>query len=740
MSFVTIGLLWGIPLVGIPIVLHLVMRQQPKHLQFPALRFIRQRQHANRRKLQLRHLLLLLLRCAAIALLALALARPSIKQTGLIDQEAPIAAALVFDTSPRMDYQHENKTRLQAAQEIAETLLKELPPGSELGVVDSGNVLPAFSSDLGGAKQRIGRLQTSPAAQPLLSVIEQACQMLAESEKQRKEIFVFTDLARSSWSSEQGGQLKARLEKLKDFGIYLIDIGVEEPQNFGLEELKLTPGEVISRNSPLRIEAKLSRVGPAAERTVGLFLLDKSGKPVQRDQQTQFFTPQARGLVEFQLGGLEPGTHQGYVKIIGEDALAVDDTRYFSVEVRAPWKVLLVAEAPAGRYAYNLDQALAPEAFVKSGEARFDNQVVSFSQLPQQNLDDFSAVCLLDPPPLADESWQKLREFAEKGGGVGIFLGRHAQSAEAFNTPGALELLAGPLVRVWEHQDESLAPRNSEHPVLAKFQRISTSVPWSAFPVFQFWQLGPPPEKSAGAATIIAFRNGKPALVERGVGRGRVVTMTTPASELASDKRAWNQLATGFEPWPFMMLENELVLYLARRGDARLGYDAGELATVSLPPDRKESVFALTTPRGEHIPQAVDAKQNSVGISATNDLGNYRLEAGGETGIRRGFSVNCRPDLTQLERTTEPELKSLFGDIEFRIAHTQEQIDRAVSVGRVGRELYPILILAVALVLIFEQLLSNLFYRNQAPRDSEKNVTEGFGPLDVPPVPMALAP
>ncbi len=740
MSFVTIGLLWGIPLVGIPIVLHLVMRQQPKQLEFPALRFIRIREHANRRKLQLRHLLLLLLRCAAIALFAVALARPSIKQTGLIDQEAPIAAALVFDTSPRMDYLHENKTRLQAAQEISAGLIKELPPNSELGVIDSGNTLPVFNNDIGGAKQRISRLQTTPAAQPLLSVIEQACQLLAESDKARKEVFVFTDLARSSWSGDRGAQLKLRLEKLKDFGIYLIDVGVEEPQNFGLEEVKLTPGEVISRNSPLRIEAKLNRVGPGAERTVGLFLLDKAGKPVQRDQQTQVFSPQAKGLVEFQLGGLEPGTHQGYLKIIGEDALPVDDTRYFSVEVRPAWKVLLVAQAPAARYAYILDQALAPEAFVKSGEARFENQIISFNQLEKQNLADYAAVCLLDPPSLPDQDWNKLREYAEKGGGVGIFLGRNAAPLESFNKPAALELLPGPLVRQWEHQEEFFAPKNNEHPVLAKFQRISTSVPWNAFPVYQFWQIGPPPEKSGGAETIIAYRNGKPALVERTIGKGRVVTMTTSASELASDKKAWNQLATGFEPWPFMMLENELMLYLARRGDDRLSYDAGELATVALPPDRKESVFSLTTPRGEHIPQAVESKQNSIGISGTNDVGNYRLEAGGDQGVHRGFSVNCRPDLTQLERTNEKELKSLFGDIDFRIAHSQEQIERAVSVGRVGKELYPFLILAVALALACEQLLSNLFYRNQAPREGEKTSLLQASPVDVPPVPMALTP
>ena len=79
MAFVNASLLFGTLLVGVPILLHLVMRQQPKQLIFPALRFIKMRRETNRRTLQLRHWLLLLLRCLAIAVLAAVLARPSVR-------------------------------------------------------------------------------------------------------------------------------------------------------------------------------------------------------------------------------------------------------------------------------------------------------------------------------------------------------------------------------------------------------------------------------------------------------------------------------------------------------------------------------------------------------------------------------------------------------------------------------------------------------------------------------------
>src|SRR5437867_1529612 len=101
--FLNPWLLLGAAAVAVPVVLHLIMRQQPQRLEFPALRFIRQREQSNKRRMRLRHLLLLLLRCLAICLLALALARPRISASHfLAGQEAPVAAALVFDTSPRL--------------------------------------------------------------------------------------------------------------------------------------------------------------------------------------------------------------------------------------------------------------------------------------------------------------------------------------------------------------------------------------------------------------------------------------------------------------------------------------------------------------------------------------------------------------------------------------------------------------------------------------------------------------
>ncbi len=180
----------GAWLAALPVLLHLLMRQKPRRFEFPALRFLHKRHDANRRQLRLRHLLLLLLRMALIVLAALALARPALHSTGAAwtSQKAPVAAILAFDTSKRMDYRHENHTRLEAAQPLANWLLGQLPPESEMAVVDGHTPGGALQVDTAAIRNRIERLETSPVARPVAQVVEEALRVAQTSRLERKEI------------------------------------------------------------------------------------------------------------------------------------------------------------------------------------------------------------------------------------------------------------------------------------------------------------------------------------------------------------------------------------------------------------------------------------------------------------------------------------------------------------------------------------------------------------------------
>ena len=128
-------------LAGIPVLLHLIMRQKPKTLPFPAFRFLVQNTAPNLRKLRLRHLLLLALRMLLVAAMVLALARPQLfSEASAFSSERPVAAVLVFDTSASMDYRSsDGVSRLDEAKKRGQELLDELPQGSRVAVLDSAD-------------------------------------------------------------------------------------------------------------------------------------------------------------------------------------------------------------------------------------------------------------------------------------------------------------------------------------------------------------------------------------------------------------------------------------------------------------------------------------------------------------------------------------------------------------------------------------------------------------------------
>jgi len=699
MSFVAPALLGGIALIALPIALHLIMRRRPQHLTFPAMRFLQQRAESNRRQLRLRHLLLLFLRCAVIALLAFALARPSLRGSGALGgRQAPVAAVMVVDTSPRMQYEHGNQTRLDAARGLANRLVAQLPADSEVAVLSSRSRSGSFAVNRSAARQQIERLQTSPIARPLVEVVDRGLDLVQENPQQGKEIYVFTDLSESAWKTDGAEQLRERLADHEDVAVYLIDVGVEAPRNVGLGDLHLS-GEQLTEGRPVQITTELIATMPEGQRNVELWLDDGEGTREKRGQQTVEWRDAEQTSITMTLGSLGVGTHQGYLRIVGEDGLKADDMRFFTIDVREPPSVLIAAGPET-------ETVFVREALNVAG---LRCETIAADAVTAQSLDDFDVVFLLDPPRLAESTWRSLAEFVEDGGGLAICLGRNA-TREAMNSEAAQRLLPGPLLR-HGHDARHLSPATLQHPLLAPFRPFTGQIPWSQFPVLTYWQF----ESLQGdARTVVAFANRQPAIVERSLGEGRVLTLTTPLSDPVNERgrQPWNVLPAGESPWPFVVLAGAVADYLAGGDRDRLNYEAGETAVLQIVPEQSGSMFLLVTPRGDALRQSIDPRRRSI-VVAADELGNYRIRAGGAVGgVRRGFSVNVPAAMTGLQRVSGVELDTLLGQGRYRIARSQEQLEERVTTGRVGVKLYPYIIVLLAVAMLLEHVLSNRFYRS----------------------------
>lgn len=722
MSFLAPALLGGLALVAIPIVLHLVMRREPQKLEFPALRFVRTRQSTNQHRLRLRHWLLLALRCAFLALLALALARPVLRGSGLLGEgKAGLAAALVFDNSPRMQYTENQQTRLDKAKQTAGWLLEQLPVDSQVAVTSTGASGSFFSrrtklADRDSAILRTTRLRTSAAAGPLGDAIVSAIELVAEEPDRRQEVYVFSDLAAAVWNDATLTQLSEALESNENVKLYVVDVGADSPANGGLTALELSADHLSSGES-LRLQTSLVATGAASSgsRRVEAWIETENG-PVKRGDKAVELGGNAEAI-EFSIAGLAPGVHQGYLRLVGDDALPVDNTRYFTLQVATPPQVLLVGNTIESTTL--LREALAPSSLAQTAASRFACESIAFDALPRTKLAKYDAVALLDPPPLEDESWRKLSGVLQSGGGVAVYLGRGAVGhLDEFNAPAPRLLLPAALKWV-SSTPRSLQPTNYQHPVLKGLADVGQATPWPAFPVFKAWAVG---DLDPAATVVASFADGSPAIVEGVFGSGRVLLMTTPVSDRASGSGAvstaesepWNLLPTNPDPWPFLALAEGMIDYLVGADTWSLNYQAGKIVSLSVPRRTDLATYVLRPPTGDPLPQSLAPGQQEIVLTTTDEVGNYRVVSGGEQArLDTGFTVNAAGDVGLLDRTDFEGIANRLGADRVALATDRSSLSSSIDLGRVGRELYPWLIALVALALGAEQWLADRFYQRK---------------------------
>ena len=97
------------------------------------------------------------------------------------DPQAPVAALIVMDTSPRMQLEFENENRLQKAQEIGQWLVTQFPSDSQVCVAPTDSDGVFFSVDVGAADRRLGKLKTNFSGVKIPSKISQGLDLLETS-------------------------------------------------------------------------------------------------------------------------------------------------------------------------------------------------------------------------------------------------------------------------------------------------------------------------------------------------------------------------------------------------------------------------------------------------------------------------------------------------------------------------------------------------------------------------------
>jgi len=654
-----------------------------------------------------------------------------------VAENVPVAAVFLFDTSSSMSYKQANRTRLREAQEMAKRQLTHFPAGSKVAVALSGESTPAaFSADLVAAQTRIDGLETSAHPRRLDDRLKSLLQMQEDDrrrvvsdqasipEPQRtdrfvREIYVFTDLARSAWQEEPDMSLRDELERLPWLGAYLIDVGETAPQNIALRNLTLSR-EAAPAGASVRVSANVSRTGDAKpEQTIELYLNSLEGTPVRKGSQTVSLVSSAEAPVTFFPIEIPAQPFlQGELRLVGTDPMNADDRLAFTLRAVPPLKVLIVAEDPAiARY-----WMLALRFLTEEGVSAFDAELITTDQLAGRDLQKYDSVCLINASRPSNSAWLRLKSFVESGGGLAVFLGassaalaenvsRERIDPVAYQSEIGLSVLPGRLEASLSFSPaRTMDVRQSQHLLLKRFEELGALTELGLTRVGRYWKVEPGPESvlvARYAAPSEDAAAGPPALLERRLGKGRVVMMTTGV-----DGIAWNDLLRQDSGGIYFVLADQLLQYLSSQTSATFNYTAGD--EISIPLDRETVVPKVVLRMPDYKQRVIDLPPDA-GFATLRDLeaiGLYSLDAADRTiDFHRGFSINppaAESDLTRLETA---DLDARLGEKRYSLSRDPLSLERNVLTGRLGQELYSLIVAVLIAVFALEQFTATWFYR-----------------------------
>lgn len=516
MTFLQPNILWALPLVLVPVVIHLINRLRHKPQPWAAMMFLVAASRASTSHAKLRQWLVLLFRVLAVLALILFLSRPLAGGwLGWAMAAAPDVILLVLDRSASMETKPGDgqPTRREQALRLFAEGAKPFERTSRLVLLDSASRGAQEVASAESLTQVTSALASDTAAD-LPAMLQTALDWIARTKPGTVEIWLASDLQRSNWQpdSERWAALAAQFAAL--------------PQGARLRLLALN--QAGTANNIAVSVAELNRRAGAQAAELDLVL------QFERNTATPAKVPLAITLdgrvstIEVTLEGqearyrhrlvLDGPTASGWGKVeLPPDANGRDNTAYFVFGPPPPLRTVVVAaDGASGRF---LKFAAAPLLADTNRVA----ELVTPEKFANVSLPE-TALVLWHAPLPAGGVVEKLRLFAEAGGAVLFFAAGEAGRFESSGF-GTVETAAedkpwaitkwdekeGPLARTEEGLNLPLADL-----VIAKRQAIT----------------GEP-------GAVAMFGDGGAWLTRRNVGKGQMLFCATALSP------EWSSLSEG---------------------------------------------------------------------------------------------------------------------------------------------------------------------------------------------------
>ncbi len=697
-------LLLGGLAVALPVVLHFLFKAWYRPLPWAAMEFLRKSIEQTSKRIKFRELVLLLIRCAALLVLALAVTRFKDSFGLWGGSGSSVDAVLVFDTSYSMGAQDGGKTRFDGAKEAALTVLEKLPPGSTVQVVtcsDRAAAIPFTPTNLDQARTVIkGLTLTSQAGDLAPGLAEAKLALDRVPGGNRSEVYLFSDFQQNGLegaAAAHAAELRQRatLNALRCGTPPKREKGVtEQPpiKNVAVTDITF-PDAIPHSGTRLPFTVLVKNTGRVKVSNVAVSLtVDGSDNGIDSGLAPEI-EPGATFPVTMTAALGDPGTRlltarvgQPNTEVGGKmvataaqpDDLPGDNRFDKLILVRRTIGVLIVDGRPDARdsresAAHYVAQAIAPVSDALRDDYFIKPKVLPTEQAVNEKLADYQIVVLADVPASEDDKpgipaltpafVTALTKFVTDGGGLIVGSGPFVLP-ESYNKAlgsGGAKLLPFDLTQKVETKPESpFKPAIDTVAPLSMIARLKVT-PFNAATadVDVMAALAANEDPASIGRVLLRLDNQTPMISTKPVGRGEVVFVHTTLDG------TWTNWPGKVGAVSYVSTMRFLLSHLTGRSGKGGNLTAGEPIRWVAPDPTAE--YELVKPDGTRVrigkPTLAKGGEATLTTSDTTVSGDYKIQpVGREADDAPRFAVN--PELREsdsLDLATNDEGKAKLG-------------------------------------------------------------------------------
>tara|TARA_R110002072_G_scaffold302999_1_gene491006 strand:+ start:29130 stop:31196 length:2067 start_codon:yes stop_codon:yes gene_type:complete len=427
MTFLQPILLAALPLIALPVIIHLINQRRYQSVRWGAMMFLLAANRMSRGYARLRQILILIFRTLAVAGLIFAVSRPLASGwLGLTAGGKADTTIILLDRSPSMQEQGAGTgvSKLQAGREQLASTLETL--GSDRWVLVQTTSEGAAEIESPDSLRKLPATESVGTSSDLPGMLEQARDYIQANSTGRTEVWICSDIRENDWNAESSRWQSIRdsfLELPQAVRFHLLAYPTEASSNTSVRVTNVRRFETVD-NAELLVSLKVSR-DASKEDSVTL--------PVQfeiegaRSELTVNVDGPALELIDHRIP-IERSNDRGWGKVsIPADSNMADNEFYFVFDRPRKRHTLVVSNDPQTAIPLQLAASISPGPSIECSA-----ETLSEEQLAAVDWDTVSLVLWHAPLP-KDDAAATLNDYIDRGGQVVFLPPREPGSAEFRN-------------------------------------------------------------------------------------------------------------------------------------------------------------------------------------------------------------------------------------------------------------------------------------------------------------------